>query len=247
MMRTLLLSLALLAVATDAIAGPPAAAPAAGRWRGLVHIPGEDLAAVVDLDLDAAGAWHGSATIPGLNLAGTPLAAISASGQRVAFSIPSALGGARGGAATFAAELKAGATLSGTFSQGGNTAPFSMTRAGPAQVEQPAASTAVAPVLVGTWKGDYQLAGYAHHVTLGFTNHDGAPATVEFLLVGKQPHTLNVDLVTENEGLLRVESRELSVNFEGRMNAASGELEGVVEQGPFEAPIVLRRVPGGAP
>ena len=241
-MRTLLVSFALLVVTANALA----ASPAAGRWRGAVHIPGEELTLVVDLDQDPAGAWHGSVTIPGLNLAATTLADISANANRVAFSIPSALGAPPDGPATFIGEIRAGATLAGTFSQGGHTAPFALARAGSAQVERPAESTAVDAALVGTWRGDYQLAGYAHHVTLGFTNHAGAPATVEFLLVGKQPHTLAVNLVAQREGLLRVESRDLAVNFEGRLNAATGELTGTVVQGPFEAPIVLRRVAGGA-
>lgn len=241
-MRTPLLSLALLVVTANALAAPPAA----GRWRGVVRIPGEELTLVVDLDQDPAGAWHGSATIPGLNLAGATLSGITATANHVAFSIASALGGPLDGPPTFTGEIKAGATLTGSFSQAGHTAPFSLTRAGLAQVERPAESTAVDPALQGTWRGDYQLAGYAHHVTLGFTNHAGAPATVEFLLVGKQPHTLTVDLVAQREGLLRVESRDTGVNFEGRMNAATGELSGIVEQGPFEAPIVLTRVAGGA-
>lgn len=241
-MRALLLLFALLLVTANALA----ASPMAGRWRGVVHIPGEELSLVVDLDRDPAGAWHGSVTIPGLNLAGATLSGITANANHVAFSIASALGGPPDGPPTFTGELEAGAVLTGTFSQAGHKAPFSLTRAGSAQVERPAESTSVDPALQGTWRGDYQLAGYAHHVTLGFTNHAGAAASVEFLLIGKQPHTLTVDLVAQREGLLRVESRDIGINFEGRINAATGELAGIVEQGPFEAPIVLRRVPAGA-
>jgi len=241
-MRTLLLWFALLVVTAHAVA----ASPASGRWRGVVRIPGQELTLVVDLDQDPAGGWHGSVTIPGLKLAGASLGDISANANRVAFSIPAALGAPPDGPAVFIGEVKAGATLAGTFSQGGHTAPFSLTREGAAQVERPAQSTAVDAALEGTWRGDYQLAGHAHHVTLGFANHAGVPATVEFLLVGKQPHTLVVDLVTQHEGLLRVESRELAVNFEGRLNPVTGELTGTVEQGPFEAPIAMQRVAGGA-
>ena len=241
-MRTLLVSFALLVVAANALA----ASPAAGRWRGTLRIPGEELALVVDLDQNPAGAWQGSVTIPGLNLAAATLADISATNNRVVFSIPTALGAPPDGPATFIGEIKGGATLAGTFSQGGHTAAFELTRGGLAQVERPAQSTAVDASLLGTWRGDYQLAGYAHHVTLSFANHPGVPATVEFLLVGKQPHTLAVDLVTQSEGLVRVESRDLAVNFEGRLNATTGALVGTFEQGPFEAPIVLTRVAGGA-
>ena len=241
-MRRLFLLFALVALTSNALAGSPAVA----RWRGVVHIPGAELAILVDLDQDPSGAWHGAVTIPGLNLASATLSPISATANHVVFSIESALGGPPDGPATFTGDIKAGATLSGTFTQGGNTAPFLLTRAGPPQVERPPESTAVEAALEGTWRGDYQLAGYAHHVTLGFVNHPGAPATVEFLLVGKSPHKLAVNLVIEQEGLLRVESHELSVNFEGRMNTTTGELTGTVEQGAYEAPIVLTRVSGSA-
>lgn len=235
----------LLMVSASAAAAPPPSA--VGRWRGLLHVPGNDLALVVDLEQDANGAWLGSATIPGLNVGNVALSGISLAGNRVAFAIPNALGAPPDGPAAFTGELKSSATLSGSLALAGNTAPFLLTRDGSPQVERPPASTPVEAALEGTWRGDYQLSGYAHHVTLGFKTRGSTPPTVEFLLVGKQPHTLAVTLVSEHEGLLRVESPELSVNFEGRLDAPSGELRGVVEQGQFEAPIVLKRSTGSAP
>lgn len=74
-----------------------------------------------------------------------------------------------------------------------------------------------------------------------------ASASVGFQLIGKTPHTLAVELVAEEEGLVRVESHEYAIAFEGRLQHDTDELRGTVEQGLLEAPIVLRRAAGGAP
>lgn len=226
------------------VALPASAEPSlSGRWLGSIELPGRRLDLVVDLDRDASDHWQGSITVPGLELAGAELGSIHVSGPRMEFTIPSALGDP----ATFAATRRSATALEGSLSFAGHKAPFQLHRSGPAQVERPPVSTAVEPEFIGTWRGDYQLSGYAHHVTLTMANSPGGIAIVGFELVGKQPHALKVDLVTNQEGLLRVESRELAVNFEGRVDAATGELRGTVEQGSLEAPIVLVRSVRGSP
>ena len=224
-----------------------AATPAAGRWRGVIHVPGQDIGIVVDFAAAAGAQWHGSLIAPSLNLKGAPLSKITVTPTRVAFSLEGALGPSPDGLASFDGALRGGASLEGTFSQGGHQAPFTLTRVGDAEVDQPRSSTAVESAVAGTWRGDYELGGYPRHVTLTFQNHAGDPASVEFLVVGKLPHTLAVDLVSEEEGLVRVESHAYRINFEGRLSSGSDELRGVIEQGPEDAPIVLRRASGGAP
>ena len=223
----------------------PAADRAAGRWQGAIQIPGQELQVVIDLDRDASGGWVGSIISPGLHVKGAPLARIATKGSRLQFALRDGLGPASDTPVTFNGSFRSSDTVAGTYSQGGHTAPFTLTRTGIAQVDLPPANTAVSPGLVGTWKGDYEMLGYPRHVTLGFTNHAGGSATVEFIVVGKQEHTLSVDLLTEEEGLLRVESHQFQITFEGRLQVDSGELKGTIAQGPMEAPIVLRRVGPG--
>jgi hypothetical protein len=130
--------------------------------------------------------------------------------------------------------------------QGGNTAQFSLTRTASAQVERAVQSTAVGPELAAEWKGDYELGGYPRHVTIAVTNHPSAAATATFVIVGKQANNLPVDLVTAEGGFVRIESQANQVAFEGRLLKDGGELRGVIELGPLELPIVLRRAPGRA-
>ena len=222
-----------------------AAAPV-GRWLGVIHVPGQEIRVVVDLAQDSNGHWIGSITSPELNLKGAELSKVDGTPSRVAFSLNGPLGSTPDGVAVFSGALRGADSIGGTFVQGGHSAPFSLRRAGGAQVELPPQSTPVEPALVGVWRGDYQLSGYAHHVTLSFANRSGTSASVEFQLIGKMPHTLAVELVSEEEGLVRIESHEYAISFEGRLQRDSDELRGTIVQGSLEAPIVLRRAVGGA-
>jgi len=56
-----------------------------------------------------------------------------------------------------------------------------------------------------------------------------------------------VDFVAQDGEYVRVESTALGIAFEGRFDAASGEIRGAVELGPLELPLVLRRLGAGDP
>jgi hypothetical protein len=222
-----------------------AADTTAGRWEGSVQIPGFPLNVVVDLDHDASGVWIGSVIIPELNITGAQLTDIDVHDADVAFTIKGVLADPQAGPARFHAHLDAANAMAGNFTQAGNSAMFSVKRTGSAQVDLPVRSTAVAGELVGKWVGDYELMGYARHVTLTLANHDAAPASAEFIIVGKKVNNLPVDLITQDGAFLRIESHEIGINFEGRLRKDTGELSGTYEQGPFEVPFVLHRETGG--
>src|SRR6266550_5168626 len=140
-----------------------------GRWEGSVKIPEKELKLIVDLAQESDD-WIGSITIPGLDVKGAALTDIAMNGSEVTFSIKSALGGGSVGQARFKAHLTTNDTLSGDFAQAGNTAPFALRKAGPAQVELPPRSTAVDKEFEGEWKGEYELFGYLRHVTIKLVN-----------------------------------------------------------------------------
>ena len=231
---------AIVAAIMTAAAGAHAADDPAGRWSGVAQIPGIPLQVTVDLDRDAQGGWIGSAVIPELNVRGVPLTAIGLQEGSLTFALKDALATGPEQPARFEAHLDSPTVMTGTFAQAGNSAPLRLQRVGPAQVDLPPRSTPVARALEGTWIGDYELMGYARHVTLRFVNHDAAPATAEFIIVGKKNNNLPVDLITQDGDFVRVESHEIGINFEGRLDQ-DGELHGTYEQGPFEVPFALRR------
>jgi hypothetical protein len=210
---------------------------AAGRWEGSVQIPGRELRLIIDLAKQNEN-WVGSITIPGRVIKGGALTDITASASEVSFAIKTVLADAKNGPAKFNGRI-AGAKLSGNFQQGGNTAPFSLEKTGPPQVELPTASTAIAKDLEGEWQGEYELFGYSRKVTLKLSNRPAGGATAEFVVVGKKVNNLPVELVTQEGDFLTVDSPSTGLSYEGRF--LNRELKGAIIQGPIETPLVLRR------
>ena len=224
--------------ACGAINGP------AGRWEGPIQIPGTALHLVVDLSQDNSGTWIGSIIIQGLGIKGAPLSNLAVTDTGVAFDIGSLLRSPTYGAARFHA-LRTGADgMAGEMSQGGNAAKFFLTRIAPAQVEAAPRSTVVGRDIAGRWIGEFELGGYPRHVTITIESHADAAATAQFVVVGKQTTNLPVDLVVQEGDSLRVESQANRVAFEGRVFMDRGEIRGIVELGPLELPLVLRRFGG---
>jgi hypothetical protein len=210
-----------------------------GRWEGVVQIPDRELTVVVDLAQED-NAWAGSITIPGLHVEGAELSEIAAGVKDVTFAIKDALSAEQFGAARFKGHWNPDGSLAGQFIQAGNSAPFHLSRIGSPQVERPARSTAVSKELEGEWTGDYELMGYARHVTLKLSNR-GAEGAADFVIVGKRTNNLPVDLLTQEGDNLTVHSHATGFSYEARLNPAAGELKGTLFQGPIEAPLILRR------
>ena len=91
-----------------------------GRWDGLIELPGSPLE--VSVSLQRGEGWTGTVDIPAQNATGVPLRAIQVDGQKVRFAIAGIPG-----EPTFDGTLSDG-TLSGTFSQSGQTFPFTLDR-----------------------------------------------------------------------------------------------------------------------
>jgi hypothetical protein len=217
-----------------------AAEIAAGRWEGVAQIPGNELKLIVDLSDEGGKGWTGSIIIPGFSIKGAELADLHVRGGELDFAIKGALGNERSGRTELKAHLTADGHLAGDFKQGGNSAPFVLSKTGPAQVDLPPRSTAVAKEVEGEWKGDYEMLGYARHATLKFSN-GGAEAAVEFTIVGKKVNNVPVSLVTQDGDFVTVKSNEFGITFEGRLSKQAGEIKGTLSQGPMEAPLVLRK------
>jgi hypothetical protein len=112
---------------------------------------------------------------------------------------------------------------------------------GPAQVEFPLRSTAIAKEFEGEWHGEYEMLGYSRKVTLKLTNNAAGEGAAELVIVGKRVNNLPVDRVVQEGSLITVLSHETGITFEGKRLAENGEVRGVVSQGPMEAPLTLRR------
>jgi CubicO group peptidase (beta-lactamase class C family) len=93
----------------------------AGHWRGEIDVPGNALGVDVDLAL-SDGAWSGDISIPVQQMRDYALADVTVEGDSVSFRIPGVPGDP-----TFAG-TRDGETITGDFTQGGQTIPFTLTR-----------------------------------------------------------------------------------------------------------------------
>ena len=212
--------------------------PPAGRWEGSANLPGQELKFVLDLEASDSG-WNGSLSIPDLGLKGAALAAIEVHGADITFTTKTALADQRNGPAKFKAHLSTDGKMAGDFMQGGNTAPFTLMKTGPAQIEAPRRSTSISKDAEGEWKGGYELFGYPRTVTLKLQNRGTDGATADFVIVGKKENILPVDLVTQEGTFLSVDSHATGLSFEGQLE--NKQLKGTVIQGPLEIPVTLQR------
>jgi hypothetical protein len=210
-----------------------------GRWEGSLQIPGNEYRLILDLDRIDGKGWGGSIIIPGLGLKGVPLSHFTLDGSQFSFALDHALASPRIEAPKFQCHLSGSDRLTGDFIQAGNKASFTLTKTGPPQVEVPRQSTAIGKDFVGQWKGDYEMNGYPRHVTVTLANHDSGPATAQFVIVGKRTTEAPVNLVTDDDGFLTIESQEIGIGYEGRLR--NGEIRGTFTLGSFELPLVLQR------
>ena len=221
---TLLFSAALLCQATE---------PAAARWEGAVQIPGTELRFVIDLAQASDGQWTGSAIVPGFGIKGAPLADITVKESDVSFTIKGALGDPK-----FKGRLTANSTMTGDYQQGGNTAPFTLQKAGPPQVEAPRHSTPIRQELEGTWQGEMDFMGTVK-VQLDLANQPGGNATAKFTFKRTKERPLPLNLVTDEGGILTVQATDMGITYEGKLRKEANEIYGTFQQGPIEVSLVL--------
>jgi len=208
-----------------------------GRWEGVAHITGLELTLIVDLTRAEPG-WSGAITIPQVGVRWAALANVSVTGSELTCEIKSALADKQTGPARLKGHVSREGKLSGEFTQAGNTATFNLSKAGPAQIETPPHSTAIAKEFEGVWKGGYELLGYTRTVTLKLRNRGPEGAGAEFVVVGRKENKLPVDLISQQGSFLSVNSSETGLSFEAQLE--NNELRGTVIQGPFEVAVTLK-------
>jgi hypothetical protein len=218
-----------------------AASSVQGRWEGDVQIPGAPMKLVVDLAQDQTSTWAGSVIVPGLGVKGAALDDIVVSDSSIAFALAGALHGPAEGPPRVKAHMIDADTMAGDFGQAGNTAALTLNRTGPAQVEPAPRSTTVTHELEGAWSGTFDFDGHPRQVTLTLTNRAEQGASAEFVIVGKRTTQVPVDLVVQDRNFLKIESHQTGISFEGQWRTQAGEIQGSVQMGALEVPLVLRR------
>jgi CubicO group peptidase (beta-lactamase class C family) len=118
-----LIGIAIAATTPTPSAAQQTAPSFAGHWTGSIRLPAAELA--FDVDLTQAGdAWTGDISIPAQNARDLPLQRISVRGDSIGFTIQ----GVPGDPTFRGVRAADGSSVSGDFTQGGQTFPFAMQR-----------------------------------------------------------------------------------------------------------------------
>lgn len=218
----------------------------AGHWEGAIKLPGTELAIRIDLTSPAAadGAWAGTIDIPAQGLRGYTLTQVAVEDAAISFALPNIPGDP-----AFTGQLAAdGATIAGSFTQGGQTFPFQLARAPAAAAATPTASSPLLPApaanagtgIVGAWLGALDLGGVKLRLAVNVREQAGQRvATLDSIDQGA--NGIPVTNITDTAGGARLELKGIGAVFEGTYRADGAELAGTWSQGGRSLPLVLQR------
>ncbi len=134
-----------------------------------------------------------------------------------------------------------GKTMSGNFTQGPGAFPFKFSRTGDPKVETVKSSPAVAKQFAGTWEGTLQ-ASQSLRLMLKLSNDDtGAKGVLTSLEQGGIE--LPVSSISQKDSKLTLNVKMVSGEFEGEINKAGSELNGIWSQGGGSFPLTLVKKP----
>jgi hypothetical protein len=228
-------AIVVVALIVGAVGARAQSAPrASGHWEGAIQVPGQELK--IEVDLAPAGEqWEGSISIPAQSLKGFPLSSIAVQADTVTFGMRNVPG-----EPTFKGTVsKDGKQLSGDFSQGGGTVPFSLTRAGDAKVERPAKSTPVTKELEGSWEGTLDVGGKTLRLLVKLANKPGGPAAGTLVSVDQGGAEVPIASVVQTGSRLTLALPTIAGSYDGELK--DGVLTGKWTQGPNTMPLVFKK------
>lgn len=230
--RRTLLAAALCCLAAALPLRAQRAADPSGHWEGTLHAPSMEVPFAVDLARNADGVFAGTLNLPAEKIKGLPLLKVSVDAADVSF-FARADQPLRG---TMSAD---GSTITGDFSAGGNTVPFSLTHTGDAAVAPEPTSPKVSAAIEGRWNATIAASGLDVHVVLTLANRADNKAVAH--LVNLDQGGLRLPFVVAQDGaVVTLTSTVVPSSFTGTIGAA-GDLAGTFTQGTLSVPVTFHR------
>ncbi len=218
---------------SSAVAFAQAATPPSGHWEGMIQVPNQELKIEVDL-AKTGDKWEGTITVPVQNLKGFPLSSIAVQGDSVTFAMKVP------GDPTFSGTLsKDSKTLSGNFTQGGGTVPFTLTRTGEAKIEPLPKSTPITKDVEGSWEASLDVDGTVLRLLMKLANATGGTASGTLVSLDQGGAEIPIAAVVQDGAQLKLLLPAVAGTFEGAVK--DGQLAGTWTQGPRTWPLVFKR------
>jgi len=202
-----------------------------GHWEGAVDTPQTSIAMQVDF-APVNGELAGAITIPQQHIAGLPLTKIVIDGSSITF-------GARSDQLMAGTVEDDGKRMSGTFSLGSLSFPFTLTRTGEPKLAPRPTSAPFGEELEGTWHGALSDTSGQFQLLLTMVNQPDGSAVATIVNLDEGSLQLPV-VVSKNGSKVTIESHVVESAFTGELRA-SGELVGTFHQGAFEIPLTFAR------
>jgi hypothetical protein len=226
------LLLALISPSPTVLAQAPT--PPSGHWVGSIQIPGQPLDIEIDLAKKAAD-WEGTISIPVQGLKGFPISAIAVQGDTVSFTMKGVPGDP-----AFTGKVSSDAkSITGDFSQGGGTVPFTLARTGDATIEAPPKSTPITKDIEGSWEGGLDVNGKILRLVLKLSNGADKGGTGTLISVDQGGGEIPLTAVMQTGSHVKVVIRSIAGSYEGDLK--DGQLIGTWTQGPGNLPLVFKR------
>jgi hypothetical protein len=237
-MRTLtrlLLLAALLLVPAPSLLAQTAADPS-GHWEGAVNAPNMEVTIEIDLERNGKGELAGTFGNPAQRLKGLPLANLAAEGRSLTFQVKGSAPGERVFKGTLSAD---GTSISGEYTQGGFSMPFSVTRTGDPRIAAPASSAPIGKELEGTWNGTLDVNGVQRRLVLTMANRPDGTATGNFVNVDEGLE-IPITSIAQKASSVTLDVNTVGVSYAGALNSDGTELAGTLTQGSTVLPLTFR-------
>jgi hypothetical protein len=229
--RTILLGTLLLST----LSAQPASDPS-GHWEGSIQSPLGELTFEIDLAKHSAGEFVGALNQPSEHITGLPLANIAVDGKSLRFQIK----GTAGERAFKGALSDDGKSISGYFTQGGYTIPFSITRKGDPRFEAPINNAPISKELEGIWNGTLDGNGKQLRAVLTLENQPDGNASGSLVTVDDGLE-IPIATITQHASTVNLDLKAVGASFSGALNPDATELAGKYIQGSLVLPVTFRR------
>ena len=215
-------------------AAAPQSAPApTGHWEGAFQAPGQEIPIQIDLGALPDGKWQGTISIPVQNVKGLPLAGVTVQGSEVSFAMKGPPGDPR-----FKGTVsKDGKSITGEFTQGPGTIPFTLAWKGEPKFEPLPKSTPITKELEGEWQGTLDVEVAQLRLALKLANAKGIGSGI-LVSIDQGGVEIPIDAIVQTGSKVTLIVRSVAGTFEGELKG--GELAGTWTQG-APRPLVFKR------
>lgn len=213
----------------------PATGPS-GHWEGSIRSSIGELSFEIDLGKNSAGEFTGALNEPSENITGLPLANIVVDDKSVRFQVK----GSRGERAFKGTLSDDGKSISGDYSQGGYTIPFSVTRTGDPKFEAAVKNAAIGKELEGVWNGALAADREQLRAILTLSNQADGTAIGNLVTVDDGLE-IPIATITQKASSLTLDLKAVGASYTGALNPDATELAGTYTRGSRVLPLTFHR------